>query len=451
VSTLLVTVVGPSDRRDLSLPADAPVAELIPTLVGLVAEDDSAGSGDWVLYRSDEPDDPLPPDSSLSSTGVLEGTVLYLARSRGPDAESGASPTAVMTDGLTPIERTAGVLPPRFGVVRRVGRAAAAFLGAGRSDGATRPSEPVVPPWAESTTSPAALTAPERPSPAARVRRAWRATEYLEQLDEAIQAPRLRRCATVAVISPKGGVGKTTITALLGTLLAMIRRDRVVAVDTNPDFGSLGRVLTPDHHLFVDDLLERVGEPGLTLTGVDAQLGRAVHGLMVLPAPTDPARMWRLDEDAYRKVIERLQDFAGILLLDCGTGLQEPAAGAAIKSSEQLILVTDAQPASASLVAEAGRLVAQTGRPIVLAVNKMPARGSMLDLERFARSLPEASGLVVIPDEPGAAARLAAARFDWREAPPSWRRAARELAVQVVSDWEPLGLTLRTPGLRPRA
>jgi MinD-like ATPase involved in chromosome partitioning or flagellar assembly len=172
---------------------------------------------------------------------------------------------------------------------------------------------------------------------------------------------------------------------------------------------------------------------------------------MVLPAPTDPARMWRLDEDAYRKVIERLQDFVGILLLDCGTGLQEPAAGAAIKSSDQLILVTDAEPAAASLVAEAGRLVAQTGRPIVLVVNKMPPTGSVLDLERFARSLPEASGLVVIPEEPNAAARLAAARFGWREAPSSWRKAVSELAVQVVSDWPALGLTLRAPGFRPRS
>jgi MinD-like ATPase involved in chromosome partitioning or flagellar assembly len=449
VSTLLVTVVGPFDRKDLSLPADAPVAELIPTLVGLVAEEGAPEPGAWALYRSDEPGEPLPPGSSLASTGVLEGSVLYLARSDAPDEEP-IRPAALPSDGLTPIERTAGVLPRRFGLVRRIGRAAAAFLGAGRSDGARR-SEPVVPAWAEPNTSPAALTAPDRPSPIARVRRSWRTTEYLEQLEEAVEEPRLRRCATIAVISPKGGVGKTTITALLGTLLAMVRRDRVMAVDTNPDFGSLGRILTPDHHLFVDDLLDRVDDPGLTLTGLDAQLGRAIHGLMVLPAPTDPARMWRLDEDAYRKVIERLQDFAGILLLDCGTGLQEPAAGAAIKTSEQLILVTDAQPASASLVAEAGRLVAQTGRPILLVVNKMPARGSVLDLEKFARSLPEASGLVVIPDEPGAAARLAAARFDWREAPSSWQKAARELAVQVVTDWAPLGLTLRAPDLHPRA
>jgi MinD-like ATPase involved in chromosome partitioning or flagellar assembly len=342
------------------------------------------------------------------------------------------------------------MLPQRYGLPRRVGRVAAAFFRAGSLDGPTARSEPVIPPWAERDTSPAALMAEERVSPAARARRAWRATDYLEQLDEAIIEPRLRRCATIAAVSPKGGVGKTTITALLGTLLAMVRRDRVVAVDTNPDFGSLGRVLTPEHHLYVDDLLDRADDPGLTLTRLDAQLGRAVHGLMVLPAPTDPARMWRLDEEAYRKVIERLQDFAGVLLLDCGTGLQEPAAGAAIKSSDQLILVTDAQPAAASLVAEAGGLLAETGRPIVLVVNKVPSRGSALDLEKFARSVPEASGLVVIPEEPEAASRLAAARFDWREAPPAWRRAVRELAVQAVSDWPALGLTLRAPGLRPR-
>jgi len=36
------------------------------------------------------------------------------------------------------------------------------------------------------------------------------------------------------------------VTALLGTLFSLLRRDPIVAVDTNTDFGSLGRVLTPD-------------------------------------------------------------------------------------------------------------------------------------------------------------------------------------------------------------
>jgi len=46
---------------------------------------------------------------------------------------------------------------------------------------------------------------------------------------------------TIAVVSPKGGLGKTSTTALLGSLLARVRHERMVAVDTNPDYGSLGR------------------------------------------------------------------------------------------------------------------------------------------------------------------------------------------------------------------
>ena len=435
MSTLLVTVVGPSRRRDLSLPADSPVYELLPTLVGLVGDGSEAVDPDaWVLSTSATVEDPLRPESSLAASGILDGSVLYLAptRTRERQAETPAA-LPVPGDERSPIDRTRGLLPPRIGVPTRLVRSVTAFF---RSDHSPATPEGV------GESPPAVLAAPERVPRTHRARRAWRSSDYLEQLDGAIVEPRLRRCATIAVVSPKGGVGKTTITALLGTLLAQVRRDRIVAVDTNPDFGSLGRVLTPDHRLFVDDLLGRVDEPGLTLTAVDAQLGRAVHGLMVLPAPTEPARMWRLDEAAYRRVIERLQGFVGVVLLDCGTGLQEPAAGAAIKSSDQLILVTDAEPASASLVAEGGQLLVRAGRPITLVVNKLH-RGSQLDVDHFARSLPEASGLVMVPSEPNEAARLAAARFDWREAPERWQRSIRELAVQLVSEWPALGLTLQ--------
>ena len=61
-----------------------------------------------------------------------------------------------------------------------------------------------------------------------------------------IHAPLLRRWVTVVVVSPKGGVGKTLVTAILGSLLAFLRRDRVIAVYANPDTsGWLGRRLVP--------------------------------------------------------------------------------------------------------------------------------------------------------------------------------------------------------------
>ena len=42
------------------------------------------------------------------------------------------------------------------------------------------------------------------------------------------------RCQRIAVVSLKGGVGKTTTVGVLGGTLAAMRADRVVAVDANP-------------------------------------------------------------------------------------------------------------------------------------------------------------------------------------------------------------------------
>jgi MinD-like ATPase involved in chromosome partitioning or flagellar assembly len=243
------------------------------------------------------------------------------------------------------------------------------------------------------------------------------------------------------VVSPKGGVGKTTVTALLGTLFSLLRRDPVVAVDTNPDFGSLGRVLTPEQSWYVDDLARLVLEDDeLSLTSLDSLLGRAVHGLLVVPAPTEPDRMAAVDEEAYRRVITRLKDFFSLILLDCGTGLQDPALAAAIAGADQVVLLTDAQPATASLVAESTELLHQWGRPITVVVNRMPPKGAKLDIEALSHYLPAARGLVVVPDDVVAATRLATGRFNWRDAPESWQYAVRKLATVLVADWERLGL-----------
>jgi hypothetical protein len=101
---------------------------------------------------------------------------------------------------------------------------------------------------------PEAFTLATPPPLAARGRDAWIASDYGRQPDERILAP-LHRSATIEVVSPKGGAGKTLVTALLGSLLAYLRRDRLLAVDANPDLGSLGRRPVPDHPMFIDELL----------------------------------------------------------------------------------------------------------------------------------------------------------------------------------------------------
>ena len=57
--------------------------------------------------------------------------------------------------------------------------------------------------------------------------------------------PGVTRANVVALISPSGGVGKTTCAFVIANLLASHLKLRTVAVDANPGFGSLAQ-LVPD-------------------------------------------------------------------------------------------------------------------------------------------------------------------------------------------------------------
>ncbi|MEJ3658978.1 AAA family ATPase, partial [Actinomycetes bacterium KLBMP 9759] len=62
----------------------------------------------------------------------------------------------------------------------------------------------------------------------------------------------------IAVSSIKGGVGKTTVSACLGLVLAESRGDRVIALDANPDAGTLADRLTGESSITVRNLLDNL-------------------------------------------------------------------------------------------------------------------------------------------------------------------------------------------------
>ncbi len=438
--TVRVVVRFSGRQGEADVPADRPVTQLLPELLAIVFGAEDAATASQLAWNVSQPDgDPFPSASSLRDLEVHDGSVLQLEQA-GQWQPAGALPGAVLpsldvADLGLPRQRTLAVLPRRQGRVRRLAGAVGALVS---REPAPTPVAPVVP--APGTyVPPAQLTVPRRPKALQRSRDTWRDSAYVHRLDEMIRAPQLKRCATIAVMSPKGGVGKTTVSALLGTLFALLRRDRIVAVDSNPDFGSLGRSLTPGHGVYVDDLLDVLDGPGLTVTALDARLGRAVHGLMVLPVPNEPARMARLDEDAYVRVVRRLQGLVGMVLLDCGTGLHDPAARAALQTADQVLLITDANPSTASLVAEAAGLLRERSTPTWLVVNRMVS-GSRLRLTSLEAYVPHARGLLVLPEDEAEANRVAAGIFNWPDAPPAWRRSMREMAAVLVAAWPSLGI-----------
>ena len=77
------------------------------------------------------------------------------------------------------------------------------------------------------------------------------------QTQARIAAP-IQGSRKIAMVALKGGVGKTTTTACLGAVLAEHRQDRIVAVDANPDAGTLGYRIRLETTRTAKDLLANV-------------------------------------------------------------------------------------------------------------------------------------------------------------------------------------------------
>ncbi|CAM2858053.1 MinD/ParA family protein [Skermania piniformis] len=160
---------------------------------------------------------------------------------------------------------------------------------------------------------------------------------YHESLLDRIRQP-LGSDYRIAVLSLKGGVGKTTTTVGLGSAFAAERDDRVIAVDANPDLGTLTQRIPARTGSTVRDLLR--GGPYQYYSQVRAYTAQAATGLEVLGGERDPAISEAFDETEYRDVIGLLQRFYNIILTDCGTGLMHSAMRGTLGVSHTLVLVS---------------------------------------------------------------------------------------------------------------
>ena len=158
----------------------------------------------------------------------------------------------------------------------------------------------------------------------------------------------------VALISPKGGVGKTTSTFLTGNLLASHLKLRAIAVDANPDFGTLGR-LAGEHGRSERSLAELLGDTDKLSTVAELRpyVSRLPSGLHLLAAPADARLAASLGPDRYGELAAFLSCFYDVVLLDLGTGVAGPLARFAIERADQVVLVTTPEWITASVVLDA--------------------------------------------------------------------------------------------------
>jgi MinD-like ATPase involved in chromosome partitioning or flagellar assembly len=146
-------------------------------------------------------------------------------------------------------------------------------------------------------------------------------------------------CYKIAMLSLKGGVGKTTMTATLGATFASLRGDRVVAVDANPDRGTLSQKIPLETSATVRHLL-RDAQRVRRYTDVRAYTSQGPSRLEVLASEQDPAVSEAFSEDDYRRTVNLLEHFYNIVLTDCGTGLMHSAMYGVLGVADQLIIVS---------------------------------------------------------------------------------------------------------------
>jgi MinD-like ATPase involved in chromosome partitioning or flagellar assembly len=196
--------------------------------------------------------------------------------------------------------------------------------------------------------------------------------------------PGVTRPNTIALISPKGGVGKTTCTFLAGNLLATHLKLRAVAVDANPDFGTLAR-LAPDElrtERSLADLLEDC-ERLHTAAELGSYVSRLPSGLHVLGAPADPELTASLGPDRYGELVAFLGCFYEVVLLDLGTGVAGALARFAIERADQVVLVTTSDWVTSSVVLEALSHLKHDRTTVVLNKAEPRSRAARVVEQRF--------------------------------------------------------------------
>ncbi len=243
----------------------------------------------------------------------------------------------------------------------------------------------------------------------------------------------------IAVLSLKGGVGKTTTTVGLGSTFASLRGDCVIAVDANPDFGTLAQRLPQQTRSTVRDLL--AAAPNIErYSDVRAHTSQASSRLEVLASERDPAVSEAFSESDYRQVIEVLQVYYNIILTDCGTGIMHSAMRGVLDLANALVLVSSpaidgARSAAATLdwLQHHGfeDLVART----VVVVSAARPGASNIDMEALtAHFLARCRAVQVVPFDEHLAE---GAELDLELMRPATRRAFAELAAMVADDFPP--------------
>lgn len=201
----------------------------------------------------------------------------------------------------------------------------------------------------------------------------------------------------IVVTSGKGGVGKTTTTANLGSALAL-RGKKVVLIDTDIGLRNLDVVMGLENRI-VYDIVDVVEEKCKLKQALIRD--KRFKDLFLLPAAQTRDKS-AVNEEQMKELTEKLKEEFDYIIIDCPAGIEQGFKNA-IAGANRAIVVTTAE---ISAIRDADRIVglleASEIKNPELVVNRLrPAmvrKGEMMDVEDIVDLL-SIDLIGVVPDD----------------------------------------------------
>ncbi len=195
----------------------------------------------------------------------------------------------------------------------------------------------------------------------------------------------------LGIVSGKGGVGKSTVTANLAYALTELGQD-VIAMDTNlttPHLGlHLGLHLAPRT---LHDVLK--GEENINNT-----IYYHPFGFRVIPASMNVNDLIDVDPDNLSETIASLNGKSDFVLMDCAPGLGKEAVSS-INAAGELLLVTAADLPSVADALKTLKVAQELNKKVLgVVVNRVKNRRHELSTDAIENMLGEPV-LVEIPED----------------------------------------------------
>ncbi|GAB3286647.1 hypothetical protein GCM10027449_33570 [Sinomonas notoginsengisoli] len=244
------------------------------------------------------------------------------------------------------------------------------------------------------------------------------------------------RTRYVPVLSRKGGVGKTTVTTLLGMALADLREDRVIAMDANPDRGTLSD-RNPGRATYTARQLVKDRFEVTSFAQLSNYTAREGSRLDVLASDADPMVAQAFNDADYRAVTDVLGRYYSIVLTDSGTGMVHSVMQGTLEKADAVVLVSGGSVDEARLASETLSWLEAHGRDdlvrkAIVVINMAAGDGTRVDVDEIEDHFrTRVRHVVRIPHDRHLAE---GSQIDFAKLRPATREAAIQLASLVVDE-----------------